>query len=142
MSTKSKLTLRGEKDALGMPLVSMTWDVDPRAMKTISRFADKVRAYLKESGLAEVELDPRVVKADPAFLDTIDDANHQMGMTRMALSSDDGVVDAQLRVHATNNLHVAGAAVYPSSGFENPTFTAMALGLRLAEHLARQEGKA
>lgn len=59
-------------------------------------------------------------------------------MTRMAESRADGVVDRNLRVFGTSNLHVAGAAVYPTTGQANPTFTAIALGLRLAEAICSE----
>ena len=53
----------------------------------------------------------------------------------MSSSEQDGVVDSNCRVFGTNNLFVAGAAVFPSSSFANPTFTAMALANRLSHHL-------
>ena len=56
----------------------------------------------------------------------------------MAASAEEGVVDHNLRVFGSENLYVAGAAVYPSTGFGNPTYTAMALGLRLCDHLAER----
>jgi choline dehydrogenase-like flavoprotein len=54
-------------------------------------------------------------------------------MARMANTPAEGVVDRELKVFGTRNLYVAGAAVYPTTGFANPTFTAIALGLRLAD---------
>jgi choline dehydrogenase-like flavoprotein len=45
------------------------------------------------------------------------------------------VVDAQCRVHGTDNLYVAGSSVFPSGGYANPTLTLVALALRLADHL-------
>ena len=48
------------------------------------------------------------------------------------------VVDRDLRVHGLANLHVASCAVYPSGGSSNPTFTLMALSLRLADHLLQR----
>jgi choline dehydrogenase-like flavoprotein len=54
----------------------------------------------------------------------------------MGISAADGVVDPDCRVHGTANLHIASAAVFPSSSFANPTFTAMALALRLADRIA------
>jgi choline dehydrogenase-like flavoprotein len=92
------------------------------------------------SGLADVELDERVLRRDPAFMASFDDANHHMGMARMSVDASSGVVDADLRVHGSRNLYVAGAAVYPSTGFPNPTFTAMALGLRLSAALRHEGG--
>jgi choline dehydrogenase-like flavoprotein len=49
----------------------------------------------------------------------------------------EGVVDADGRAHGVENLYVAGASVFPTAGFANPTLTIVALALRLAEHLDR-----
>ena len=38
-------------------------------------------------------------------------------------------------VHGVPNLFVAGASVFPTGGFVNPTLTVVALALRLADHL-------
>jgi choline dehydrogenase-like flavoprotein len=46
-----------------------------------------------------------------------------------------GVVDPDCRVHGVANLYVAGSSVFPTSGYANPTFTIVALALRLADHL-------
>jgi choline dehydrogenase-like flavoprotein len=62
--------------------------------------------------------------------------NHHMGTTRMSSEDASGVVDSNCRVHGTSNLFVAGSSTFPSSGFANPTFTIVALSIRLAEHLA------
>jgi choline dehydrogenase-like flavoprotein len=51
------------------------------------------------------------------------------------------VVGPDLRVHALENLYVASCAVYPSGGSSNPTFTMMALTMRLADHLAERLGR-
>ncbi|MNW18103.1 GMC oxidoreductase [compost metagenome] len=50
----------------------------------------------------------------------------------------DGVVDSELRVFGTRNLYVAGAAVFRTSSYANPTFTALALTARLADQLGRE----
>jgi choline dehydrogenase-like flavoprotein len=49
-----------------------------------------------------------------------------------------GVVDANCRVHAVDNVYVAGSSVFPTGGYANPTFTLIALAIRLADHLARR----
>jgi choline dehydrogenase-like flavoprotein len=61
--------------------------------------------------------------------------NHHMGTTRMSSEDAFGVVDSNCRVHGTSNLFVAGSSIFPNSGFANPTFTIVALSIRLAEHL-------
>jgi choline dehydrogenase-like flavoprotein len=50
-----------------------------------------------------------------------------------------GVVDRHGEMWGTHGLFVAGTAVLPTSGFANPTLTAVALAFRLAEHLVRRQ---
>jgi choline dehydrogenase-like flavoprotein len=60
---------------------------------------------------------------------------HQMGTTRAHSSPKHGVVNADLKLHDLSNLYVAGASVFTTSGAANPTFSIVALALRLAAHL-------
>jgi choline dehydrogenase-like flavoprotein len=46
-----------------------------------------------------------------------------------------GVVDKHCRIHSAKNLYIAGSSVFSTSGFANPTYTIMALALRIAEHI-------
>ena len=66
------------------------------------------------------------------------DGVHQSGTTRIADSPDLGVVDRDLRVWGTNNLHVCSSSVLPTSSQANPTFFTGVLAVRLAQHLAKQ----
>ena len=49
-----------------------------------------------------------------------------------------GVVNADGRVHGVQNLYIAGSSVFPTAGRANPTFTLVALALRLADHLKQE----
>jgi|CXWL01.1.fsa_nt_gi choline dehydrogenase-like flavoprotein len=60
---------------------------------------------------------------------------HPAGTCRMAHRADSGVVDSDGRVFGLDNLFLAGAAVFPTSGPANPTSTLVALALRLGDHL-------
>jgi choline dehydrogenase-like flavoprotein len=62
-------------------------------------------------------------------------AAHILGATRMHEDPTQGVVDASCRVHGIRNLYVSGSSVFPTGGWANPTFTIIALSLRLAAHL-------
>jgi choline dehydrogenase-like flavoprotein len=44
-----------------------------------------------------------------------------------------GVVDSTCRVYGYGNLFVAGSSVFPTGAGQPPTFTIVALALRLAE---------
>jgi choline dehydrogenase-like flavoprotein len=133
---------RDEADALGMPIADLDWRIDGVEIDTLAFLAERVRDFLDAEGLASVELEPRLAARDPAFKAALEDTNHQMGMARMSATPERGVVDADLRVHGTRNLFVAGAAVFPSTGFANPTFTGLALGLRLAASLRQRRALA
>ena len=115
--------------------VALHWAIDGAEIQAVRAFALAVRDAFAAQGLGRLVLDPRVEAGDPAFLATCADGYHQMGGARMAARAEDGVVDPQLRVFGTDNLYVAGAATFPSGSFANPTLTAMALAVRLADHL-------
>jgi len=51
------------------------------------------------------------------------------------------VVDADCKVHGFSYLYVAGSCVFPTGGHANPTLPAVALAMRLADHLAGKYGR-
>ncbi len=130
-NVESRISLRPERDVLGLPMVDVHWAIDGREIETIALFAERIDAALDEAGIARVEIDPLLKARDPAYMKGVDDTNHQMGGARMGATAVDGVVDANLKVFGAENLYVGGAAVFPVTGFANPTLTAIALGLRL-----------
>ena len=132
---ESRLRLIDEPDPLGLSRIEVDWLIDGAEIETMASFAEAVSLYLARNNLAEVTLDPSLTARSREFLSRIDDANHHMGMARMAGGADKGVVDRDLKVFGSSNLYVAGAATFPTSGFANPTLTAIALGLRLAKTL-------
>jgi GMC oxidoreductase/putative NAD(P)-binding protein len=130
---ESAIHLSEKCDHLGMPIVEIDWRIDGREIETMATCAELLARRLKKAQLASVRIDPALAARDPSLLGQCEDYYHHMGMVRMANTRAEGVVDRNLKVFGTRNLYVAGAAVYPTTGFANPTFTAMALGLRLAD---------
>ena len=59
----------------------------------------------------------------------------------MSRTSADGVVDKNCRVWGTNNLFIAGAAVFRTCSQTTPTLTIVQLSLRLADHLHQALGQ-
>lgn len=122
-----RIGLSKEHDALGLPKAMIAWHIGEQEVDTAQRYARIVQQELAALGMApEISSDP------PTFTDTF----HAMGGLRMGRDSAISVVDANLRVHGTQNLYVASCAVFPSGGSSNPTFTLMCLALRLAKHLS------
>jgi choline dehydrogenase-like flavoprotein len=120
------IRLSEEKDALGLRKAILDWRIDDRERDTAIRFAKTIRSELEALHLA-----PQHWSDEPLFTDTF----HSMGGLRMGDDARTSVVDRNLQFHGIENLHVASCAVYPSGGSSNPTFTLMALTLRLAKQL-------
>jgi len=122
-------------DALDLPITIVDWRIGDDEKDTAARFAHIIRDYLQSLGLDPQEWDSTLSDGTmPSMLDT----NHAMGGLRMGSDPASSVVDRNLTVHGLSNLHIASCAVFPSGSSSNPTFTMMALTLRLADRLAAQ----
>jgi choline dehydrogenase-like flavoprotein len=53
----------------------------------------------------------------------------------MGTDPEHSVVNPDCRLHSVENVYLAGSSVFPTSGCANPTFTIVALAIRLARHL-------
>jgi choline dehydrogenase-like flavoprotein len=133
----SRITLDPQRrDRFGMPLATLDWRIGGQPeVRAMAAFVRRVGESLQAAGLARVEIDAQLDAEDAHALDRATDTYHQCGGARMGHHSGDGVVDSELRVFGTTNLYVAGAAVFRTSSYANPTFTALALTARLADRL-------
>lgn len=132
---ESRITLGREKDALGLYRARLDWRISELEMKSIRRLVEVVRAAFAERQLARVIPDRGLFDHPSDFLPKIMDSYHHMGGARMADSPSEGVVDLDLKIHGARNAYVCSSAVFPTSGFSNPTHTLLALAVRLADHL-------
>ncbi|MFO0999963.1 MAG: GMC family oxidoreductase [Planctomycetaceae bacterium] len=123
------------RDQFGLPKVLLDWQLSGRELPDIFEFTRRVEHALQQAGLADLEIEPKLLARDPAFLDSLRDTNHQAGGCIMGESAADGVVDRDLRVFGTDNLYVVGASVFRTCSNANTTFTGMAFATRLADHL-------
>jgi choline dehydrogenase-like flavoprotein len=118
-----------------MPRARLDWRITDLEYKTLTEFSRYVAAQFERLGLGRVRL-----AGPPDFTQrnvpgAARDIFHHMGTTRMSHNARDGVTRPDLRCHDVDNLYVAGPSVFPTGGIANPTFTALALTLRLADHL-------
>ncbi len=134
----STITLSSERDSLGLLRGRLDWRISELELCTIRQFVETARTALADvADLAEVIPHPDLAKGD-RFLAQCQDSFHHMGGMRMDASPNAGVVSPDLRLHNTHNVYVCSGAVFPSSGFSNPTHSLLALAMRLAAHLAAQ----
>ena len=131
----SRVLLDTRVDASGMTRARLDWRVNDLERRTLTGFARRLAAEFERLGLGKVRLagDPNFDARDT--LGAARDIFHHMGTARMSATPGTGVTRPDLRCQDVDNLFVAGAAVFPAGGIANPTFTALALSLRLADRL-------
>lgn len=125
---ENRFSLGEEVDYLGQRKghVDFRFNYEDLGRKTWQVFADE----LLRSGLG------RPAGLPPEF--QIGGGGHYIGTTRMGTSEFESVVDRDCKVHSTSNLFIAGSSVFPAGGVANPTYSIVALSLRLADHVAAQ----
>lgn len=134
--TTSRVTVDPKRlDIFGMPQSVVTWELGEHDQHAMLVMADEASRTLSETYGASVTLEPWVRDSVTEWASHISDAYHPAGTTRMSELRDEGVVTSDLEVWDVPGLFVCGASVFPSSGFANPTLTAVALGIRLADHI-------
>ena len=134
---ESRITLSEIKDGLGMQAVKINWQLlrqDKRGM------AEGHRLLGIELGRANLGRYQTFVPLDEkdTWPDDMIANGHCMGTTRMHADERLGVVDENCRVHGMKNLYIAGSSVFPTGGAFNPTFTIVALALRLADYVKNE----
>jgi choline dehydrogenase-like flavoprotein len=126
----------------GQPVSHLDWRLCDADKRTAARALALCEAYLRGHGATTFAYltdlsggaDQWTFQPDHGALATGD---HHMGSLRMSASPDDGIVNADCRVHTVDNLYIAGCGVFPTGGFANPTLTIVALALRLGDHLKK-----
>ena len=132
----SRVTLSAERDELGMPRIALDWQIDKT---TVASACASLKEIGRELGLRAVgRLHYRYPEDGHWHGGTW--SHHHMGTTRMSADPGGGVVDADAQVHGVANLFVAGSSIFPTVGCANPTYTIVALAVRLADHLKRRLG--
>ncbi|MCU0526508.1 MAG: GMC family oxidoreductase [Elainella sp. Prado103] len=126
----SRIKLGAERDALGQRKLEVDWCFTDHDRASMAKTLQLLTQRFAAAGLGSFDFGN-----DPPSLETMTDAAHQMGTTRMASCPEAGVTDMNCRVFGTDNLYVAGSAVFPTGPSYSPTFTILALARRLGEHL-------
>jgi choline dehydrogenase-like flavoprotein len=128
----SRVTLGTRRDALGTRIPEVRWALTDDEVRTLKGMTDAVDREFKRLALGRVRPEEWLLARGTPPLQ---ESYHHMGTTRMTISSRDGVVDAQGRLHDNEGVYCSGPSCFPTSGYANPTLTGIALSIRLADHL-------
>ncbi|WP_283807153.1 GMC family oxidoreductase [Bradyrhizobium arachidis] len=133
----SRVTLTGEVDRLGMNRIAIDLRFTEADAASLERLHQRMSEWLKRGSLARLVLRCNPSDQQKTALRQAKDGTHQLGMTRMASSANDGVADRNLRAFGIANLYLCSTSVLPTSSQANPTLIVVALALRLSHHIAR-----
>lgn len=115
------------KDFMDQAIAKIHLEFDPQEIITAS---EMLATELVRSGIGRMSVMPREF--------VITGGGHMMGSTRMGNDIYTSVTNEYGKVHGIENLYVAGSSLFPSAAAANPTLTIVALSLRLAHHLAKE----
>lgn len=132
---ESRVGLGEERDALGLPRMSLRWQLGPRDRESVVGFLRLLGAEMARRSLGRIWID---ADSAGALATPLEGGSHHMGTTRMSASPTEGVVDERCRLHECPNLYLAGSSVFPSIGLANPTLTIVALAHRMADDLHQE----
>lgn len=129
----NRLRLTDERDRDGLRRVELSWGLSEDEIDAALRAFLELRAAVARTAHCRVEFDEAQLRAQLAS--SVPVGGHHIGTARMGANAREGVVDSDCTVFGLSNLHLASAAVFPTSSHANPTLTIVALSIRLAAHL-------
>jgi choline dehydrogenase-like flavoprotein len=127
----SRVVLGEERDALGQRRINLDWRLTDLDAYTFTRAQEILDEELRRAGLGHLVIHTQADRIPR----NVHGGWHHMGTTRMNNDPAKGVVNDQCRVHGLHNLFIAGASVFPTSGYANPVLTTVAVVMRLADHV-------
>jgi len=129
---ESRVVRLKDRDPLGMPKIGLQWrrqEIDQRSVReNLTLLRNAMNLAAETVLLTDAQIDEASESLYPA-------KGHHMGTLRMSATPRTGATDANAQVWGVSDLYVAGSALFPTSGFGNPTLPAVALALRLGDHL-------
>lgn len=123
-------------DRDGVQQAVLDWHTGEAETRAARRALSLFDEALRKAGVGRFDHDPGALAALMNAGNV--PAGSIVGGARMGHDPRSSVTDADGRVHSIDNLYVTGTAVFPTSGLDNPMLTAVALSLRLADHLKQR----
>jgi len=123
----NRVTLTNKTEADGLPGVKLDYTLSEHSRKSLDFGLDRGEEFLRASGAESVLRIPLAPST----------GWHLLGTARMGNDPKTSVVDGSGRCHSVRNLMVADGSLFPTVGAVNPGSTIGALGLKLADGVAR-----
>jgi choline dehydrogenase-like flavoprotein len=125
----NRVTLGVGKDALGLPVPRIHWNVDDYVVKGTDATRTRYDEIARQLGATNIK---------HSKAGTFGNRQHITGTLSMGRDAATSVTDPFGRAHDHPNLYMAGTGVMPTVGTCNVTLTAVALALRTADKIAEE----
>lgn len=136
----NRVFLSDKKDVHGYPLAHVSYRTTERDRNSLITLTKVLATELEAQRVGTFDLG-RI--EEEGFFESMSkdrgvDASHHIGSTRMGAAPESSVVDINQKVHGCKNLYMNGSSVFPTSGVANPTYTIVAMTIRLGRHIKSQ----
>ena len=134
----SRIKIDSENDKLGVPRAKLHWELTSLEKRSMRKIYELIGQQLGIEDVGRIKLMEYLQNEhDNSWPDFTSAGWHHIGTTRMSDDPKKGVVDANCKLHGIDNLFVAGSSCFVTSGAVNPTFTIVALSIRLSDHIKK-----
>lgn len=127
----SKIYLNSNRDDIGLKRITLEHQISESDVKSINMTYFQLAKTFGSLGLGRLAYK----SAESCFETEVIGKSHHTGTTRMSSTTDEGVVDSNLKVHGMHNLYISSSSIFPTPSQANPTLTIMAFSIRLADFL-------
>ncbi len=135
----SRIRLGSDTDSFGVPRAVIDLRYTDQDVQSVIDSHELLDRALQANGIGRLQFLYGPEQLREMVYSHASDGYHQAGTTRMGVDAAQSVVDPNLKVHGVKNLFVVSSSVFPTSGQANSTLVAVALAVRLANHLHTKE---
>jgi choline dehydrogenase-like flavoprotein len=133
--SSNRVTITPEVDRHGLRRVHLAWRLCQNDVDSAYRGFLVLRDAINKGAAARLQFDEERLR--DRIRRSLPLGGHHIGTARMANTERSGVVGPDCAVFGLSNLFIASSAVFPTSGYANPTLTIVALALRLAQRIKK-----
>lgn len=118
----------------GSGVLNYSHKISLKTSEAVRQALENFELLIRTQNLGKVKFYDEVM--DPSKTLELRPNWHPMGTLRMG-GPGDSVVDENLQLHGVENIYFLSSAVFPTGSNQNPVFTTLALGTRLADHISK-----
>ena len=133
----NSIILDSEKDRFDIPKPILNYTQSPTSISSCKKLLIAFANLCLDKDIGRISVSDEIMNGNK-IKEIAQGGHHHCGGTIMGESMNTSVVNSNLKVHNTNNLHVLGSSIFTSVGYVNPTLSIVQFSLRLSNFLERK----